>query len=195
VKQNPDAEVTFVMTGLDRFIQQYRISQTKPFIRKSARVLDIGCADGALFRCLPFLNDGVGIDPDVDGEASLPNAKLLRGFFPQALPDDNPFDVITLLAVLEHLPGEMQVGLARNCFQYLAPGGLMIITVPSPAVDKILDVLIALKLADGMHAEQHYGFDITQTPALFESAGFRIKRQKKFQLGLNNLFVFEKPIA
>ncbi|HEX8813368.1 MAG TPA: class I SAM-dependent methyltransferase [Terracidiphilus sp.] len=180
---------------MDRFIQRYRIGQTKPFIQKSSRVLDIGCADGALFRCLPYLQDGVGIDPDVDGRTSLPNAKLFRGFFPDALPDNGPFDVITLLAVLEHLPSEAQVALARNCFMHLAPGGLMIITVPSPAVDKILDVLIALKLVDGMHTEEHYGFDVTQTPALFESAGFRVRRQKKFQLGLNNLFVFEKPVA
>jgi hypothetical protein len=50
-----------------------------------------------------------------------------------------------------------------------------------------------VRLIDGMSLEQHYGYDITQTPALFCSAGFTLLNAKKFQFGLNNLFVFEKP--
>ena len=181
------------MTGLDRFIQRYRINKVKPYIPNSSRVLDIGCADGSLFRHLRFLKEGVGIDPDVTDAQSVPNAKLYKGFFPEALPNASLFDVITLLAILEHLPGDAQKQLARNCYFYLKPGGRVIITVPSPAVDNILDILIAMRLVDGMHAEQHYGFDVSGTPSLFEAAGFRTMRQKKFQMGLNNLFVFEKP--
>jgi hypothetical protein len=69
----------------------------------------------------------------------------------------------------------------------------LIITVPSPRVDDILKVMKAVRLIDGMSLEQHYGYDITQTPALFCSAGFTLLKAKKFQFGLNNLFAFEKP--
>lgn len=181
------------MTRLDLLIQNYRIHVAKHYIPQSARVLDIGCGDGALFRRLSYLRGGIGIDPDITAVVRLPNADLVSGYFPAGLPNREPYDVITLLAVLEHLPGDVQVALARDCFAYLKPQGRVIITVPSPAVDQILAVLTTLKLMHGTHVEQHYGFDPRQTPGLFQSAGFQLVCAKKFELGLNNLFVFARP--
>jgi SAM-dependent methyltransferase len=181
------------MTRLDLFIQTYRIRTAEPFISKSARVLDIGCGDGALFRQLPYLRGGIGIDPDISTTIHLPNADLISGYFPAGLPGSDPYDVITLLAVLEHLPEKAQAALARDCFDYLKSEGRIIITVPSPAVDKVLAVLTSLRLMHGTHVEQHYGFDPRQTPGLFQSAGFQLVCAKKFEFGLNNLFVFAKP--
>src|SRR5262245_14937041 len=97
------------MKFLDRLLQRWRIRKARPYITTGSRVLDVGCADGELFRCVPGLGEGVGVDPDLSEPfVALPHAVLLRGFFPQALPDDRPFDVITLLAVLEHVPPDRQ---------------------------------------------------------------------------------------
>lgn len=181
------------MTGLDRFIQRQRIQKAKRFIPDSSRVLDIGCANGALFKDLSKLKQSVGIDPDLAENVDLGNALLIAGMFPEAVPSDEAFDVITLLAVLEHIPREEQIVLARNCFRYLKPGGRLIITVPSPAVDRILEVLKFLRLVDGMKTEQHYGYDARATPKTFTSAGFALFASQKFQCGLNNLFVFIRP--
>ena len=74
----------------------------------------------------------------------------------------------------------------------LVPGGLVVATVPSPQVDEILRVLMRLRILDGMEkglAEQHHGFDPADTTAAFERAGFTLVRRKRFQFGLNNLFV------
>jgi 2-polyprenyl-3-methyl-5-hydroxy-6-metoxy-1,4-benzoquinol methylase len=180
------------MTSVDRFVQRLRIQQVEPFLNPSDKVLDMGTADGALFTVLSYLKDGTGIDPDAEPRP-LKNATLIRGFFPQALPDSQQFDAITMLAVLEHIPGEGQRQMASDCFNRLRASGRLIITVPSPRVDDILKVMKAVRLIDGMSLEQHYGYDITQTPALFCSAGFTLLNAKKFQFGLNNLFVFEKP--
>ncbi|HSU30973.1 MAG TPA: methyltransferase domain-containing protein [Bryobacteraceae bacterium] len=180
------------MTWIDRFVQTRRIKMAARYLPKHPRVLDVGCADGALFRVLPFLRDGVGIDPEMS-PVSTGNAQLIRGMFPQDLPHDGPFDAITMLAVLEHIPKERQPILAHDCFRYLRSSGRLIITVPSPQTDYILNVLRALRLIDGMSLEQHYGYDVNLTPQLFESAGFKLLVARKFQLGLNNLFVFEKP--
>ncbi len=71
----------------------------------------------------------------------------------------------------------------------------MIITVPAASVDVILRVLLALRLVEGMELEQHHGYAAKHTPQVFQQCGFQLMKWGWFQLGLNNLFVFEKPIA
>ena len=181
------------MLPIDRVLQWWRISKARPYITPGSRVLDIGCADGELFRRVPGIKDGIGVDPDLPQPSiRFANAVLLKGLFPQALPDDRPFDVITLLAVLEHVPQERQRQLAEECAHYLKPDGHLIITVPSPPVDSILSVLRFLRLIHGMALEQHYGFDPRATPNLFEVGGMELVKASSFQLELNNLFVFKK---
>jgi hypothetical protein len=59
-------------------------------------------------------------------------------------------------------------------------------------VDWILAVLKFLRLIDGMSLEEHHGYQVKQTTAIFSAKSFRLLRRKRFQLGLNNLFVFER---
>jgi 2-polyprenyl-3-methyl-5-hydroxy-6-metoxy-1,4-benzoquinol methylase len=145
-----------------------------------------------MFKQARHIGSGIGIDPLLTEPQYLRNAKLLPGLFPDALSPGEVFDVITMLAVLEHVPRDQQRPLALNCARFLRPGGRLIVTVPSPAVDKILDVLGALRLIHGMSLEQHYGFKPAETPSVFTAAGFTVAVQERFQFGLNNLFVFSK---
>jgi SAM-dependent methyltransferase len=184
------------MLPIDRMLQWWRINKARPYIAPGSRVLDIGCADGELFRRIPGIKDGIGVDPDLPQPAvRFANATLLKGLFPQVLPDDRLFDVITLLAVLEHVPTPRQQMLAEECARHLKPGGHLIITVPSPSVDSILSVLRFLRLIHGMALEQHYGFDPRETPTLFGVGGMELVKASSFQLELNNLFVFKKNAA
>jgi SAM-dependent methyltransferase len=180
------------MKPLDHFVQRWRINKARSYVSGKS-VLDIGSYDGALYRLLPGITYYFGVDPAVASEKRELNYNLVRGFFPAQVPDNLRFDVITLFAVLEHIPLAEQHPLARNCYAYLNSGGYILITVPSPIVDLIVDVLKFLRLADGMSIEEHYGFDIRQTPDIFQSAGFRLVKHETFQLGLNNLFMFVKP--
>jgi hypothetical protein len=54
---------------------------------------------------------------------------------------------------------------------------------------------LAVRLIDGMSLEQHHGFDPRQTRSVFEPCGLRLVRASRFQLGFNNLFVFQKPLG
>src|SRR5207249_1744547 len=102
--------------------------------------------------------------------------------------EDASFDVVVLLATLEHIRDKE--GLIQECYRLVRWNGRVIVTVPSPYVDHLLAVLSALRLLDGMSLEEHHGFDPASTPSLFLAAGFRLEHSQRFQLGLNHLFVF-----
>jgi 2-polyprenyl-3-methyl-5-hydroxy-6-metoxy-1,4-benzoquinol methylase len=181
------------MRYLDRVLQRWRSRVAERWVSTPGRVLDIGCADGAfLRRCAARGCSVVGLEPDLRTRVELDRGFLCPGYFPDDLPDSEPFDFITMLAVLEHVPPSGQRPLATACWNHMRPGGRVVITVPSPAVDSVLAVLGALRLVDGMSLEQHYGFDVNETPGIFEGAGFRLLARRRFQLGFNNVFVFER---
>jgi hypothetical protein len=46
-----------------------------------------------------------------------------------------------------------------------------------------------------MSLDEHYGFDPGRTEAVFAPPAFRLAARRRFQLGLNNLFVFERSGA
>ena len=177
----------------DRLLQRWRIAKARPYISRGSRVLDIGCTDGALFRLLAErIEGGVGLDPDLREPISIGRHRLLPGTFPEALTDQTPFDVIAILAVLEHIPAEGQQRIAASCVRWLNPGGYIVVTVPALAVDRILRILRGLRIVDAATLKEHYGFEPHRTIELFTVDGLRLIKTQTFQLGLNNLFVFQK---
>jgi len=154
------------MKLVDRYLQSVRIKKAKAYIRKNDSILDIGSADGTMFEKLrTLIGKRVGVEPTIK---------------------------VTMLAVLEHIPTAQQTQMALDCHRFLKPGGRVIITVPSPQVDYILDILLRLKLIDGMSLEEHYGFKPEDTERIFRAPFFTLIKKRKFQFGLNNLFVFER---
>ena len=186
------------MTWLDRFLQQWRIRIARRQLPKGARVLDIGTHDGSLFR--EAQASGVGIDPELVETDPLPGVTLVKGWFPADLPalPEKSFDAATALAVVEHVPeGELK-DWAEAIARLLVPHGVLVITVPAPTVDKILHVLIRLHLIAGMEAHQHHGFQPSDLDDIFTGPLWQRTKHRTFQLGLNNLYVFERtsnPLA
>jgi SAM-dependent methyltransferase len=174
----------------DSILQAWRIRKAAPYIPPNAHVLDIGCSDGALFRALgDRIASGVGIDtaPVPPDHGSF---RFIQGLAPAALPEGDRYDAITMLAVLEHIPPAPQRELAASCFALLQPRGRVVCTVPSPQVDTMIHLGQRLRLLDGMAEHEHYGFAPGDTVELFTHAGFRLLLHRRFQLGLNHLFVF-----
>jgi SAM-dependent methyltransferase len=176
----------------DQFIQAWRMRIAARWIPRDSRILDVGCHQGEFFKYLgDTIKPSVGIDP----LASANNQPLPHEILPILLNEnlplkDSSFDVMVLLATIEHIPDKIMV--AREAMRLLRPGGRVVITVPSSMVDKILEILIHLGLVDGMSLEEHHGFDVNKLAGMFESQGLKLKHWKKFQFGLNNLFIFER---
>lgn len=179
------------MRTLDRVLQHWRIRKAVPWVRKGDRLLDVGCYDDSLIaRVGDRISSAVGVDPVIEG-TERDGVLLLRGHFPEDTSfSDGEFDCVAMLAVFEHV--DDPAAIARECARVLSSNGRVVMTVPHPFVDRILHALIKLKLLDGMEAHAHHGFDVSQTESFFFAAGFELRKRRRFQLGLNNLFVFDK---
>ena len=95
-------------------------------------LLDVGCAHGWFLQAAARRgHTATGIEPDsrVAEEARAGGVTVLSGFFPNDLPPDASFDVISFNDVLEHLPDPGEA--ADACFKRLNAGGLLVITIPS----------------------------------------------------------------
>lgn len=183
------------MKVLDRYLQKRRFKIAGKMMIPGSKLLDIGCSYCELFS---FMKEkrihGYGIDQDanVSGGQLPENVVFIKSSFPSTLLNGNYFDYITALAVLEHIPSESLPDFSNACYDLLKPGGKLIITVPSPLVDYILSGLqfVGLVAAETLH--QHYGFKVSETIPIFSRSNFKLVTHRRFQLGLNNLFVFEK---
>jgi SAM-dependent methyltransferase len=179
------------MRIMDRVLQNWRARVARRWIPRGARVLDIGCHQGEFLRGLGnWIGPSLGLDPLAVPEET-PRFRLLAELFREPLPlEDASFDVVVMLATLEHIHDKDP--LARECFRLLRDGGRFIITVPSSSVDRIVDLLVRLRLADGMSLDEHHGFDPRETPNIMARHGFSLEHGSRFQCGLNHLFVFTK---
>jgi SAM-dependent methyltransferase len=186
------------VTPLDRFLRTLRFRQAVRRIPDGARVLDVGSYDDALFRMLdrvdaPAAGAHVAVDPHITADERRGNVELKHGAFPDVRLD-GPFDRICMLAVIEHIPRERHGEVARTCADLLAPGGRVVMTVPSPLVDRITGVLARLRLIDGIDLDQHYGLHPDEVVAGF-APHLTLVERASFELGLNQVLVFGRSGA
>ncbi len=182
------------MKQLDKFLRFWRTNVALKYVpSKFQSALDIGCGEGYLLNLIDCKTRD-GIDPLLKSEVVDNNLRLLPGTFPQDIGKKlllSKYDVVFSLAVFEHLTEAEFSESKYSLPNLLNPKGRLIISVPHPAVDMILDVLMFLRLVAGQSVEQHHAFNPLRIKD-FQSDQLKLICHKKFQLGLNNLFVFEK---
>lgn len=99
--------------------------------RTGGRLLDVGSAHGWFLDATSGRLEGLGLEPDVAvaDAARRRGVPVRSGFFPDALADDERFDVISFNDVLEHIPDINKT--LDACRERLQPGGLLVINAPS----------------------------------------------------------------
>jgi SAM-dependent methyltransferase len=183
-------------TAFDLFVARCRFRAARPHIRAGTRVCDIGSGSHAPFlqSLGAHINLGVGLDWHVAANHALGAASLLQVDITRDLPlASNSFDHVVLLAVLEHLPQPEPV--LREALRILAPGGSLVMTWPSAAVDPILWVLTRVGvIKDELGFEQHQPrIPVAALRAMLRRIGFGDMDHGTFELGLNNWLVAFKP--
>ncbi len=176
---------------IDRLLQRFRLKAIASYLKDDDFVLDIGTDDGAFFNYFKNVK-GVGIDPQPKIKFDKKSVAIQKGTFPGLNLQKINFDAIIMLAVLEHISeGKLNL-ISEECRALLKINGLILITVPSKKVDFILRLLKKIKIVDAETLDQHYGFDVNRVEEIFDKWHFKLLVKRKFQLGLNNLFVFKK---
>ena len=181
------------MNGVDRSLQRKRNAQALRWIPSDAKVLDLMCSDGALFRqASSLIKSGIGIDTEEPSSWPTGPYSFRHGTFPEALVDKDRFDIVLMPAVIEDIADEFRTTWATTVPKLPSQGVRLIITVPTPAVDWILDVGIRFRLLHSMDTANHHGFDPRVVPQGFLVPPMRLLKASRFEFGLNHLFVFER---
>ncbi|MDE0636941.1 MAG: class I SAM-dependent methyltransferase [Candidatus Poribacteria bacterium] len=176
---------------LDSILEYLRFTKVEPYIPKGAYLLDIGTGDGNFLRYLDGnIRSAVGIDSHLTKSVDFGKYRLVSGYFPHDLETGTTFDVITMMAVVEHIPMDVFPDVTEGCRKYLKPGGRVVITVPHPRVDGLLDQLKTLRIVKGFSMHEHYGFDPECLPDIFNR--WKLVKRERWGFGCNNLFIFER---
>lgn len=132
-----------------------------PQLRQGS-LLDIGCGTFPYFLTHTAFAEKVGLDQVIDQAATDDMAArgitLVRHDAAQAdvLPfDDERFDVVTMLAVFEHVPRPALVQLMREIRRVLKPGGCYLLTTPAAWADPFLRLCAALGLVSAEEIDEH----------------------------------------
>ncbi len=135
---------------------------------------------------------GVGIDTKVS-EVETGKMVTRRLDLDDQLPfPDGHFDMVTMLAVLEHLskPDDIIGEVAR----VLRSNGRLFVTVPSPRARAVLEFLsYGLHLVSEEEIRDHKRYyDRDSLHSLVSPNGLIVERHRYFQFGMNNFLVARK---
>ena len=150
------------------------------------RLLDIGCGNNQLVR--KYGHDSIGVDVyDFGGDAIIVENTSKLPF------DDGSFDTVSFVASLNHIPNRREV--LEEAYRLLSEGGRVVLTMISPLLG-----IIRHKMAWWDPDQHHRGIGKGEQKGLthkyilsiMENAGFRYIERKRFIMGMNNLYIFEK---
>jgi len=176
-------------------LRKIRFKKVLPYLSNANYVCDIGCGCSAYFlnKISNRIKKGIGLDKNITSKQK-GNIELLAFEFRDELPfRENYFDLITMMAVLEHI--ENLGDMFKEIYRVLKPGGLLLLTTPTPKAKPILEFLsFKLKLVDRREILDHKKYwNKNELINLLAEKNFKIFRYNYFEFGLN-LFIAAKKI-
>lgn len=127
--------------------------------QRAGRLLDFGCGSSPFFLSETTFGEKFGVDKMVPESGSEVDGIKLSHFdvdTQDRLPfESESFDVVTMLAVFEHIDVERLVLLIDEIHRVLKKGGVYILTTPSGWTGPILDLLKVLRMVSSEEIDEH----------------------------------------
>ncbi|MBI5969837.1 MAG: class I SAM-dependent methyltransferase [Deltaproteobacteria bacterium] len=164
---------------LENFLAAQRVNAANALIpqqHRKGKILDVGCGTHPFFLLNTEFREKYGLDKVSRGkephhEIEIKGFDIERGAgipFPDAF-----FDVVTMLAVIEHVEPEKCVDILKGIRRVLKPGGCCIITTPAFWTDGLLWFLSRIRLLSAEEIDEHKGsFSRQKLHALLQEAGY-----------------------
>jgi len=177
------AHVTRGSGLLEQRLAQVRTAQANRLIPEAARkgrLLDVGCGSYPYFLTHTEFAEKYGLDQVVDdaavarfreqGIALVTYDAEDRDTLPF---ESGHFDVVTMLAVFEHIERAPLVRLIREIHRVLKPGGHYILTTPAAWADPLLRCCVLVGLVSREEIDEHQDrYTHAKVRALLEEGGF-----------------------
>jgi 2-polyprenyl-3-methyl-5-hydroxy-6-metoxy-1,4-benzoquinol methylase len=166
---------------LERILKQIRFIAVRPFVKKESNVLDLGCGyDGEFLKSISSkIRSGIGYDISVKRARVAKNVNLFPKHINNKLHlSKSSFDLITSLAVIEHLDRVQDV--LNISYKALKKDGMLVITTPNPKGKFILEILsFKLKLINQREISDHkHYFSKKELKRMLKLAGFKNNKIK-----------------
>lgn len=167
---------------------------------RQGRILDIGCGTYPYFLAhtefeKKFAIDQLPMPTHVASNLRIEGFSLNLNLRP-ALPfDPDFFNVVTLLAVVEHLNPDSMAVIFQEIHRVLRPGGRVIMTTPAAWSDGLLRLMARLRLVSAEEIDEHaYAYTLPLIGWYYGQAGFEMRKVKfgYFEFMLNMWAIAEK---
>ena len=167
---------------IEGFLARQRAKMVNSLISDRARkgrILDIGCGTTPYFLVSTRFQEKHGLEKFHETEEKeLHGEKIFIRHYDidneNRLPyDDGYFDVVTMLAVFEHIDQTRLVKMLREICRVMKPGAQYVLTTPAAWTDSLLRLLAILGIVSKEEIQEHKGtYSHKEIKNLLVEAGF-----------------------
>lgn len=165
-------------------LRAQRANKLIPTNLRNGRILDIGCGSFPYFLAHTafaekFAIDQIPLPEQTASELKIESFTLDLEIEPRLPFENNYFELVTLLAVVEHLDPTLMAKLFKEIYRVLKPEGMVILTTPAAWSDGLLKFMAQVGLVSAEEIHEHaYAYTLPLLGWYFGQAGFEMTKTK-----------------
>lgn len=172
---------------LEPLLADWRAHQANKLIPsnlRNGRILDIGCGTYPYFLAHTsfaekFAIDQIPLSRQTATELRIESYTLDLEQEPKLPFADQFFNVVTLLAVVEHLDPALMALLFKEIYRVLKSGGIVVLTTPAAWSDGLLKFMARAQLVSAEEIKEHaYAYTLPLLGWYFGQAGFAMSKTR-----------------